>query len=143
MDIMLAILSLVSVTALCWIWLAFIGGGKKSSPPSPPPQKVSNPAQQRGELKRIAALQAIHADKRAKSVVRVDGLTWDDWMHHAILALQKLWPGYSYDQARKMIIEYLDDVRFGDPDYEWSVHAAHGIARQIVGEYGESYGANQ
>jgi len=93
------------------------------------------------DFKAILEKQAEASAKR--HLVRSEIPSWDEWLHHAARRLQHWWPTVSYDEARKMIRQYMEDVAvYPDPAFDWSLSAAEEIADDYMREFGENHGAN-
>lgn len=48
------------------------------------------------------------------------------------IALKEHWPDLDLKEASRLMWDYLDGIKFGDPGYSWSYSAAKELAHQYV-----------
>jgi hypothetical protein len=86
--------------------------------------------------------QALDAETRLQRWRESDGITEAEWVGYAADRLRESWPEVDYDEACRLLREYLADchIAFGDDSDFWTRTSAREFAEGYMSEVGESMG---
>jgi hypothetical protein len=94
------------------------------------------------DMRAVLQRQAREAEERAKA--RGHEYRLEQFIEAFARRLMERWAGLTHEEARKHAHDCLNayDMRFPDPEYDWSGTAARELADSYADENGEHYGAN-
>lgn len=95
-------------------------------------------------ISEILRAQSNAADNAARLRISIGGFTLEEFLDAFARQLMLRW-NIAYDEAYRLGVEMLDEceMRFPDPQYDWSPTAARELADIYADENGEHYGSNE